>query len=355
MKAFLLAFFLVSGVTYSTAPSPLVLQTQRLSFTPKEYFIASVTDQRTDRRAVAHLITAPTHAAEAVNLSGGAATAINQFIQQGVRQNSSLRPVTIRLLECRITETAPAANRIEGQLALTLAFDVTRDGETFELVTYRGSAHYQRPMGQLEVVEPTLRQALVNGLTFFNNWINRNASQHEKLATRLQVNITDYLQNTDNDTVFYSPTRPLIWADFLATKSRPSRYSAQVFTSFAYEGRSDVKNGVIMVNLLFKVYTLKSSSWVTEPAHNAYGLNHEQRHFDITKLVVEQFKRKIRSDSLSLNDYNSEIQYQYIESFREMNHRQEAYDGETNHGINQVDQEQWNQRLDAELRGFKLK
>lgn len=348
------SLLLVSGLISFSAPSPIALRDEKLSFTPSQYFIVKVIDQRTERRSVAQLILAPGRSAEAVDLPGGAATAINRFAQSGMKQNPKLRPVTIRIKELTITETAVGTNRVDGKLALVMVFDVTREDDTFELVTFRTSARYQRPAGRSDVVEPTLRQALVNGLTFFNDWINRNVNQHEKLATRLQVNIESYVKNPDRDTVFYDPARPLVWSDFPASIPK-SRYSAQVFTSFAYEGHSDVRNGVINVNLRFKVFTLKNSSWVTEPARNAYGLNHEQRHFDITKLVTERFKKRIIPDSLSLNDYNSEIQYQYIEAFREMNRLQDQYDGEANHGIVQTAQERWNQRLDGELRSFGLK
>ncbi len=350
---------LVGGLLSFSPPSPITLHSETLSFVPKEYVIASVVDQRSERGRVAQLIITPGHHAEAVDLPGGAASAINQFVRQSLHTTnlpaSRKRPVTIRLKELSINETAVGTNRVNGRLALVMVFDVTRDDDTFELVTFRTSAQYQRPAGQLEVVEPTLRQALVNGLTFFNDWINQNVNQHEKLATRLQVNIKNYTRNPDSDTVFYDPARPLVWSDFLAPVPRLSRYAAQVFTSFAYEGRSEVKNGVIQVNLTFKIFTLKNSSWVSEPARNAYALNHEQRHFDIAKLVTERFKKRIIPDSLSLNDYNSEIQYQYIEAYREMNRLQEQYDGEANHGIIQGAQERWNQRLDAELRSFGLK
>ena len=350
---YLCAFF-CGGLFSFSAPTPLTLRDEKFPFTPNHYFIANVVDQRTDRRSVAQLITTPGQPAEPVDLSGGAAAAVNRFAQAGFRQNPKLRPITIRIRELALTETAVGTRRVDGRLSMVLIFNVMREDDSFELVTFRTSARYQRPSGQLDAVEPTLRQALVNGLVFFNDWVNRNVSQHEKLATRLQVNITNYVRNPDRDTVFYDPARPLVWSDFLAPVPR-SRYAAQVFTSFAYEGHSEVKNGVIQVNLTFKIYTLKNSSWVSEPARNAYALNHEQRHFEITKLVTERFKKRIIADSLSLNDYNSEIQYQYIEAFREMNRLQDQYDGEANHGIIQPAQERWNQRLDAELRSFGLK
>lgn len=89
--------------------------------------------------------------------------------------------------------------------------------------------------------------------------------------------------------------------------------------------------------------------------HNDYALNHEQRHFDLARLGMEQFRQALNPDSLSLNDYNSNIQYRYIEMYRELGKRQQQYDDETRHGIDQAAQARWNARIDAELRKFGYK
>ena len=68
---------------------------------------------------------------------------------------------------------------------------------------------------------------------------------------------------------------------------------------------------------------VRGMSWVIPPAQDAYGLSHEQLHFDITKLVVERFKKKIAAMKADLViDLNSMIQYEYLESYREMNQLQ---------------------------------
>ena len=187
--------------------------------------------------------------------------------------------------------------------------------------------------------------------------MNRESGRNEKLARSLKINFIDDTGTSDgrinnDDTVHYNPARKLTWADFQAQPRRGSHYAAEVFTSFAYEGKSSVKDGVIILNLTAKAFMLKTSSWGRPEARTAYALNHEQRHFDIVKIIVERFKRKIHPDSLTLEDYNSITQYQFIESFREMNRMQTQYDNETDHSINQPAQERWNQKIDEELRSF---
>ena len=91
--------------------------------------------------------------------------------------------------------------------------------------------------------------------------MNRESGQNEKLARSLKINFIDDTRITNDDTVHYNPARKLTWADFQAEPRKGSHYAAEVFTSFAYEGKSTVKDGVIILNLTAKAYMLKNSSW----------------------------------------------------------------------------------------------
>ena len=94
---------------------------------------------------------------------------------------------------------------------------------------------------------------------------------------------------------------------------------------------------------------VKSMSWGLPEAKNAGTLRHEQLHFDITRMVVERFKKRLLSGDLTIEDYDSEIQYQFLESFREMNTEQEAYDGATGHGLNAAAQAEWDRKVSKEI------
>ncbi len=355
---------LLSGLlmTAFQPPAPIRLMPQPAPFTPKEFHFATVTDQRSERGAIARLVLLAGQRPQAVDLEGGAAPALEKFINRTFRANKSGRPVAVRILQLKLTEAA-VGNRVTGQLALTLAFDLLdKDDDGSEistrLTTYRGNASYTRPLNQASVIEPTLRESILTGLKGLDSYMGRESGKNEKLAKTLQVVFADDRDArgpAGDDTVLYSPTRKLTWADFRAVPRPGSRYAAEVFTSFAYQGKSTVKNGVIILNLTAKAYMIKDQSWGRAESKNAYALNHEQRHFDITKIIVERFKRKIHPDSLTLADYNSIIQYQFIESFREMHRLQEQYDNETTHSIDQTAQERWNVWIDKELRSLGVK
>ena len=147
------------------------------------------------------------------------------------------------------------------------------------------------------------------------------------------------------DTLFYHTYRKLRWDDFKAAPPLRPKSGAVSYTSFAYEGGSLQKKDTLFIRLTLQVFFIKSASWVTAPVRASYGLAHEQLHFDITWLVALRFQQKIRKMPLNTADYDSIIQYEYIEAFREMNHLQDAYDEETSHGQNTAAQAKWQHKV----------
>lgn len=347
---FFLLMLIMLPAAVLAATEPIALQDQQMPFTPKEFYIADILDERKDKQAVAWLLSA----AHPIDLEGGGLNAIRQFIGKSLPANTTFRPVSIHLRECSVKETAGADGLVEGKVVVDMAFYLKGAEEAVHLLDYRGGAQYTRSATHQRVVEPALRQSLVSALKYFNSWMEQEAGTNVKLAKGVKVFFSDYSKNVEEDSVFYAPDRPLVWDDFRSGQ-RKSDNAAAIFSSFKYEGHSEVVDGFIHLHLNMKVFMLKNSSWVTAPARNDYGLNHEQRHFDIVKLAVEHFKKKILSTSLGVKDYDGVIGYEYIQAYREMNKLQDAYDGETSHGMDQAAQERWNKRIEKELRDLGLK
>ncbi|SEW11468.1 hypothetical protein SAMN05428988_2186 [Chitinophaga sp. YR573] len=154
-------------------------------------------------------------------------------------------------------------------------------------------------------------------------------------------------ENPNSDSLFYHASRKLRWSDFKAIPPMRGKSGAVSYTSFAYEGNSLHKKDTLLLNLTLQVFFIKSASWSKPIVMDPYGLAHEQLHFDITWLVALRFQQRIKTMPLTIEDYDSIIQYQYLESFREMNRLQDAYDDETSHGQNPAAQAKW-QRAIAE-------
>jgi hypothetical protein len=350
---------LLSTVPAGPPPKPLLLLPAPLGIHPTTFTIADVRDERADRRAVAWLLPTPAPlgtpllaAPIPTDLRGGAAEALRQFAWHSLPRTAGLRPIVIRIKELRVLETDAPGGQVAGRITVHLAFDWQRPGlQPLLLTEYRGGARYGRPAASQAVVEPTLRQALADALRYLNGWLTQAAATDVRLATAVRPTFRQDLRRTEPDTLFYDPTRPLRWTDFTG-RPRPGNYAAAVFPGFAYQGQPRVVRGVVQLDLTLQVFVVRSSSWVGPGQQTSVNLNHEQRHFDIVRLVAERFRRKATADSLTVEDYNSILQLQYLKSFTEMNRLQDQYDLETRHGQDAATQAQWNRRIDAELRGY---
>src|ERR1700742_4277777 len=84
--ALLLAALLFPAFASSqTQPTTIVLHDERISVTPKEFYIAGITDERENRDAVAQLIASNTsHPNETymADLEGGGLAAIKNFVSR---------------------------------------------------------------------------------------------------------------------------------------------------------------------------------------------------------------------------------------------------------------------------------
>ena len=353
----LLLIFLISPLFLNAQKiaGPIVLNNERLPFVAKEFFISAVTDERDDRSAVAWLLP-PSETATTpykVDLKNGAQLAVKQFVDYAIPPNKLLRPVIIRIKKLKLTESQRADGRIEGKIEEWLSFDLKRTYDNVHLVDYRTSATYYRIASQQYDAETLLRRTIQAGLTYFNTWINHEADTNIKLARGVKLIFTDYTEQPEGDTIYYATNRPLRWDDFKAAPIG-EKYEASVLPSIGYTERVEVLKGMVNVNLAIKVFLPKSASWVRNGGGSAYSLNHEQRHFDIVKLIAERFKKKLSAEKLPVDNYDGYINVDYLEAFHEMNVMQDQYDNETGHGINQYMQQQWNEKIDKELGNFKL-
>lgn len=356
-----LLFVLVGAGGPGPQVPTLALQAAKLPFTPTHFYIATIRDERPNRSAVAWLVPTTSKAgtplapARPVDLQGGALPAIQQFVRQSLPRNPALRPVQIRVRECRVQETPAPGGLVEGRIAVVMAFDYQTPDRAVFLTEYRGGARYMRSATDLAPVEPALRQSLAGGLSYLQAWISQAATRDVRLATAVHPTFRYETRRTEPDTLFYDVKRPLVWSDFTGQPRPRGQYAAAVFPSFAYQGRPRVVNGVVQLDLQLSIFVVRSSSWVAPGQQTDFNLNHEQRHFDLVRLVAERFRRKATPDSLTVEDYNSILQLQYLKSFTEMNHLQDQYDAETHGGTDVAAQERWNHRIDAELRQYGVK
>ena len=157
-----------------------------------------------------------------------------------------------------------------------------------------------------------------------------------------------------SDTLFYHQ-RPVQARDYRGAARTGGRNDAVSFTSFAFDGSTRRFRDTLEITLVLQVFWVKSASWSRTMPPSQHTLEHEQIHFDITRLVAERFRKKIMRLPLTIDDHDSRIQFEYLESFREMNRMQEAYDDEVHSGQNVARQQEWRRKIRQELISLGVK
>ncbi|RRB01179.1 DUF922 domain-containing protein [Larkinella rosea] len=323
---------------------PIVLRSSTFS-------LLRILDERRGKSQIGAILSAPKTAIP-VRIQEELRGVFDDLLSVGFRPDSMRVPVVIRIQELAFTEKPKTDSQVDGTCRLELAFDVMREGKPVQLTTYTARTIYTRSFGQTDRLEFVARKALENAVQYLSNWIKINRDKSPALVKGIKFAFIDHsIQQASGDTVFYHPLRPLTWDDFQAEPRLGSRNAAAIFPTFSYEGHSRWVNGYILVELTFKTFMVKNMSWVRPGHKDDYGLRHEQKHFDIAKLIVERFKQRIAADEhMDLDDYNSRVQFLYLDAYRDMNRWQQQYDDETQHGINQAEQERWNRKIAEDLK-----
>lgn len=332
----------------------ILLPDQPFSFKSPEFYIAAVDDERPSRYSVASLVAGNTGQKTHIintDLQGGAAAAIKHFTDVHVPADPEAIPVTLQLKTFGLTENAANGATINGIMTVSVSFNRQFTNHITHLVDYEGSISYTRSLNQ---PAPTIiRQGLENSLAYLNKWVKREAASNIGLARKVKVNFKDHEDNTDGDTLYYTGNRPLVWADFKDIP-RVNRFEAEVFTGIAYAEQVEVVNGTININIDLKTYLSKNDCWVRDGARSDFTLNHEQRHFDIAMLAAEHFKQKISAFELPVDDYDGRINVEYLETLREAYRTQKQYDEETQHGTIATVQDEWDKKIDGELKSYGI-
>ena len=323
----LLCFFLIVSST-AAQPAGAAAQTVKV---PEGFYLAGIIEE--------------TRAVEA-----GTIATVRSFLQKSFSKDRSLRPLIITIKELQLTETTTADHRTRGTLTLSLSFGLQKDYGTALLTEYKGKLQYTSSKPNVPLPESSLQNLLGSGITYFNNWISINTGSSQKLARQVKITFTDYTEKPEGDTIYYAANRPLRWADFQSRIKPMSRYQALVMPGIAYDQQANLVKDTILVKITLKAFLPKSASWANYTGRDDYTLNHEQRHFDITKIISQDFKRRLQVQKLTPDNYEAIINMQYLDSLRDLDAMQKQYDGETAHGTNFAAQSAWNSRIDSELK-----
>jgi hypothetical protein len=98
--------------------------------------------------------------------------------------------------------------------------------------------------------------------------------------------------------------------------------------------------------LLFYVeaFMAKNKSYLRDDSK--YVLNHEQMHFDITEIFARELRKKLAAiNFMKIKNIQEKVGRLYEENMQLCFKEQDKYDNETEHGLNMVQQDFWNNKI----------
>ncbi len=327
----------------------ITLKSERLKVSSAAFFIAEVQLKNVNQSNIGKIYDGIQFVS--VGLEGGTATAVGKFLSRNFNaiNTDTLTPIYLIINELSVEEKVESSRRINGKVTLKLSFDTYRNAQPITLTSGNATSGYVRSSNKEPELETIIRKMIEAQLMGFKKWFV-GSKNSVLLAKHVQLTmLADSTTKDDSDTLYYSKKRPLVWKDFRGAGRFGSRWAAQVYTSFGFGMKASTSNRVVQLHISIGVWLDKTSSWVRPDAKNDYTLAHEQLHFDITKLVAEKFRKKIVETTFSVDDFSSEIQYQYLEYYRLLTQTQAQYDDETRHGLDSTAQQRWILKIKDEL------
>lgn len=118
----------------------------------------------------------------------------------------------------------------------------------------------------------------------------------------VQVQYVTKSNDFDNDTIFYSPQRKLMWSDYKEVDNPSYVAGALTSTNIGYTTDIDDKDGKISMNIQIFAYFQKDGSWRKPTTTSGLLLNHEQLHFDLTYLSALRFVEYIKKSKVQTKE-----------------------------------------------------
>jgi len=163
------------------------------------------------------------------------------------------------------------------------------------------------------------------------------------LVIFIGVYVSATAQKTKCDTIRWAPDVKLTWKDFNGPPDNNSSFKALTNSGmFLYQSYNDKQ-----VTMSTGTQFFSCGSWTKAGSDSL--LRHEQLHFDISELYRRKFLKRVLDGSYNKNDHNDRINAIYDEVNKQWKKEDQKYDDETNHGIIQKKQLEWQERIKKEL------
>lgn len=149
----------------------------------------------------------------------------------------------------------------------------------------------------------------------------------------------------------WSENRKLIWSDFKTKDNLGKDIGVVAFANvgMGYSAETTT-NPKAPVSIKVSVFFDPEKSWKVDYIKGDRVLVHEQKHFDVAEIFGRKLRKLIIENIKNSLDYQKKFIPIYKDNLAEYKSFQKKYDTETNHGLNEEKQLEYNLVIAEELR-----
>lgn len=169
----------------------------------------------------------------------------------------------------------------------------------------------------------------------------------------INVFVENKINNPLNDTIYFDFNRKLAWQDFQGKVPRVAPWGAMTASGFSFN--SSMKEDENNLHISVGVYTFftKQDSWKKPEINSDYHLEHEQHHFDITRLYAQKLVDEIAKANFTKVNYRKLLYSIFDKVYGQSLVCQKEYDQETNNSMDVEKQKEWNKKITSEIKDLK--
>lgn len=163
--------------------------------------------------------------------------------------------------------------------------------------------------------------------------------------------LTSFQESSEVGTfIKWSKESKIKWEDFQGKSIENTSLAAASVTGIMYSVFSaSFERYVYEVNASFN----KKYSWAWQEKSDAYGLAHEQGHFDIAEIYTRKFRKELSQNRYTYPQIEDQIFMLYNKYLDSLNLQQDTYDTETLNSMNVEKQKLWNEKIKTDLKSLE--
>lgn len=156
-----------------------------------------------------------------------------------------------------------------------------------------------------------------------------------------------------SDTIYYNFDRKLTWKDFQGKPQPGVPWGAMTASGFSFNSSMNMDGDKIDITVGVFTFFIKHDSWKKPDINSDYHLEHEQHHFDITRLHAQKLLEEIEKANFTGSNFKQLLNSIFDKVYDENIAMQHQYDLETKNSMDVQGQTKWNQKISDEIEKLK--